>query len=114
MPELLKDKYYNYHSLHELALNFKTAYSLFQADNFVSDVMDNPWHELELKARIRKITICLGKYLPADYEQALNIIDSVIAGYPDGFNDSAFVIFPDFVEVYGQDECCLLYTSRCV
>ncbi|RHP36286.1 DNA alkylation repair protein [Lachnotalea sp. AF33-28] len=105
MPELLKDKYYNYHSLHELALNFKTAYSLFQADNFVSDVMDNPWHELELKARIRKITICLGKYLPADYEQALNIIDSVIAGYPDGFNDSAFVIFPDFVEVYGQDEC---------
>ena len=33
------------------------------------------------------------------------IIDQVVAGYPSGYNDYALIYFPDFVEVYGQDEC---------
>ena len=104
MPELLKNRYYNYESLHELALRIGAVYHAFQVDSFVGDVMDETWDGLELKARMRQITIHLGKYLPADYEQALGIIDQVIAGYPVGFNDFAFMCFPDFVEVYGQDE----------
>lgn len=66
--------------------------------------MDETWDALELKARMRRIAINLGKHLPADYEQALGIIDRVVAGYPAGFNDYASMYFPDFVEVYGQDE----------
>ena len=104
MSELLKNKYYNYDSIHRLALSLKAVYSSFQVDNFISGIMDETWDELELKARVRQIAINLGKYLPPDYEQALGIIDKVIAGYPEGFNDYSLVYFPDFVEVYGQDD----------
>lgn len=105
MPELMKDKYYNYNSIHELALRIKTVYPSFQDNDFVSDIMDETWNALALKGRMRQITINLGKYLPSDYEQALAILDKVAAGYPEGYNDNAFIYFPDFVEVYGQDEC---------
>lgn len=104
MAELMKNQYYNYNSLHELALRVKNVYPTFQIDTFVGDVMDETWEALELKARMRKITVNLGRQLPPDYEQILGIIDQVVAGYPAGFNDNALICFPDFVEVYGQDE----------
>lgn len=103
MPELLKDRY-NYEALYGLALRIKDVYPLFQADDFVGGIMDETWDELGLKARMRQIAVNLGKYLPNDYEQALGIIDQVIAGYPAGFNDFGLMFFPDFVEVFGQDE----------
>ncbi len=103
MAELLKNRY-NYESIHALALRMKAVYPSFQMNGFVNDIMDETWDGLELKARMRQITIHLGKYLPTDYEQALGIIDKVIAGYPAGFNDFTLMYFPDFVEVYGQDE----------
>lgn len=105
MPELLKNRYYNYNSLHELALRIRAAYHPFQVDDFIREIIDEIWDSLELKARMRKITINLGKYLPADYEQALRVIDKVVARFPPGFYDFSFLCFPDFVEVFGQDEC---------
>lgn len=104
MPELLKNRY-NHESIRELALRIKAVYRSFQTDDFVSSIMDETWDQLELKARMHQITINLGKYLPKDYEQALGILDQVIAGYPAGFNDFTLMYFPEFVEVYGQDEC---------
>lgn len=67
--------------------------------------MDETWDVLELKARMRRITINLGEYLPSDYEHALGILDKTIAEYPVGCVDSGLLYFPDFVEMYGQDEC---------
>lgn len=105
MPVLMKDKYYNYDSLHDLASRIKAVFPSFQENDFVDHIMNETWDALELKARMRQITINLGKYLPPDYKQALGIIDQVVAGYPSGYNDYALIYFPDFVEVYGQDEC---------
>lgn len=105
MPEQMKNKYYNYDSIHDLALRIKDVYPSFQADNFVGDIMNESWDALELKARMRQITVNLGRYLPTNYEQAIGIIDQVVAGYPAGYCDYALVYFPDFVEVFGQDEC---------
>lgn len=104
MSELLKDKYFNYASIHGLACNIRAVYPLFEMGDFVNSIMDDTWDGLELKARMRKITISLGRYLPADYEEALRIMDQVIACYPEGYSDFVFLCFPDFVEVYGQDE----------
>ncbi|GGP08633.1 DNA alkylation repair protein [Oceanobacillus neutriphilus] len=104
MADLLKNKY-NYELIHELALTIKSIHHSFQADDFINDIMDETWEGLALKARMRQIAINLGKYLPADYEQAINILDKVIAGYPAGSNDFSLMYFPDFVEVYGQDDC---------
>ncbi len=105
MPELMKDRYYNYNTIHKLAMCINSVYPTFPADDFIADIMDESWDTLELKARMRRITINLGKYLPPDYEYALSILDKAIAHYPVGIVDSGLLYFPDFVEVYGQDEC---------
>lgn len=104
MPELLKDKYFNYDSVYGLACDIRAVSPSFKADDFVNDIMDDTWDGLGLKARMRQITINLGRYLPAGYEEALRIIDQVVAGYPEGYYDLVLLCFPDFVEVYGQDE----------
>ena len=104
MPDLMKDKYYNYNTIHELAMCVNAVYPTFPVDDFIADVMDETWDILGLKARMRHITINLGKYLPPDYEHALGILDKAITDYPVGNVDSGLLYFPDFVEVYGQDE----------
>lgn len=104
MPELMKDRYYNYNTIHELATCIKAVYPAFLDDDFIAGIMDETWETLELKARMRHITINLGKYLPPDYGHALCILDKAIAAYPVGIVDSGLLYFPDFVEVYGQDD----------
>ncbi|MDO7906631.1 DNA alkylation repair protein [Paenibacillus sp. JX-17] len=77
-----------------------SAYTSFDQEGFIKSVMANPWEELSLKERIRKITHSLGAFLPASYPQALTILHKVnesCSGFP-------YLILPDFVEVYGQAE----------
>ena len=104
MAELMKNAYYNSGSISELASRIHAVFPSFQTNDFVDDIMDATWESLELKARMRQITVHLGKYLPANYEQALDILNDVVSGYPAGHNDNALIYFPDFVEVFGQDE----------
>lgn len=103
MPELLKGRY-NQESIHALAIAIKTVHEDFQVENFMDAVMDETWENRELKARMRKITICLGEYLPHDYEVALQILDQVIDKLSNRLNGFMLMCFPDFVEVYGQDD----------
>jgi 3-methyladenine DNA glycosylase AlkC len=99
MPELLKNML-NHESLREFALAVQSVYNPFSIDEFIGSTIDETWNSLELKARGRKVCENLGKHLPADYETAISIIDEVIAIY-DGF---AKYCFPDFIEVFGQDD----------
>ncbi|MDL2253046.1 hypothetical protein LJC49_03125 [Ruminococcaceae bacterium OttesenSCG-928-I18] len=103
MPEAMKERYYNKGSIGVLASRLKAVYPLLSLDDFVGEIIDETWDALELKARMRRITVTLGKYLPPDYRQALGILDKVIARYPAGYVDSGLLYFPDFVEVFGQD-----------
>jgi len=102
MAELLKD-IYNEGFLRKVAKDIHGVYSPFPVDEFVESVMDETWDALELKARMRQITLNLGKFLPQDYPEAIDVINKVAGNYGDwleGFN----LFFPDFVEVYGQAE----------
>ncbi|MCL2110195.1 DNA alkylation repair protein [Microgenomates group bacterium] len=99
MPELLKNML-NYNSLSEFALAIKSVYSSFAVEEFLASVMDKTWDSLELKARGRQITINLGRYLPADYKEAIGVLDKVAPIY----KGWGLFCFPDFVEVFGQDE----------
>jgi len=99
LAELLKDKL-NHKSLREFALIIQSAFNPFQIDEFLKSTVDNTWQDLELKARGRKITVNMGKYLPADYNKTIGILDKVVVKC-DGF---FCMLFPDFVEVFGQDE----------
>lgn len=98
MPEPLKNMF-NHASLSELASSVKSVYRPFQTDEFLNSIFDETWDTLELKARCRKITVSLGAYLPAEYTKALTILEKAAVRFPFA------VFFPDFVEVYGQDEC---------
>lgn len=60
--------------------------------------MDETRNNLELKARCRKISMSLGMYLPEDYKETLSILEKSVTGFYFAF------FFPDFVEVYGQDD----------
>ena len=93
----------NADSLREGATAIKSAYERFPVDEFVKGVMDETWDNLELKARMRQVTINLKKFLPESYTECLAILDKVADAYTSGL----FVLgmsFPDFVEVYGQDD----------
>ena len=90
----------NHESITKFAGGIRDVYQAFEVDGFLKAVMDETWEALELKARIRQISVKLGKFLPQDYKKALGIIDEVI----DKPGAMFCTIFPDFVEVYGQDE----------
>ncbi|EQG69856.1 DNA alkylation repair enzyme family protein [Clostridioides difficile DA00142] len=97
MPELLKNMY-NRESLYEVAVAIQSVYNSFKVDEFIKSTMDETWNNVELKARCRKISMSLGMYLPEDYKEALSILEKSVTGFYFAF------FFPDFVEVYGQDD----------
>ncbi|MGC6770053.1 DNA alkylation repair protein [Enterococcus sp. LJL51] len=99
MADLLKNMY-NQQSINGLAEDIQTVYPTFPIESFLSEVIDDAWADLELKARMRKISTSLGNYLPSDYEEALTVLDKVVANYSGFFG----ILFPDFVEVYGQSD----------
>ena len=99
MAELWKNKL-NLETVSEFAKTVKSVYPQFQADAFIKSTVDETWGDLELMARGRKITIGLKEYLPQDYEEALSIMDKVIADCDPFFK----MCCPDYVEMYGQDE----------
>jgi hypothetical protein len=77
MADLLKNMY-NHESLLKLALDIQSVFNSFQVDEFLKSTMDETWADLELKARVRQISLNFGKYLPTDYRTALGIIDKVV------------------------------------
>jgi 3-methyladenine DNA glycosylase AlkC len=93
----------NADTLRKGALAIKSVHEPFLVEEFVKSTIDETWAGLELKARGRQVTINLKKYLPEDYDECIAIIDKVVDSYSGGL----FILgmsFPDFVEVYGQDD----------
>lgn len=99
MAEPLKAMY-NEGFLRGFGTKVQYVYGGFDLEGFVAEAMRDPWEELELKGRMRRITETLGTFLPRRYEDALEIlfaIDEECVGFP-------YLIFPDFVEVYGASD----------
>ncbi|OPH59054.1 hypothetical protein BC351_22265 [Paenibacillus ferrarius] len=99
MAEPLKGIYHK-----AFLLNFgetvKAVYDTFDVHSFVQAVMDEKWEGLELKGRTRQISNVLGVYLPGSYEAAIEVLLNIYEkckGFP-------YLFFPDFVEVYGQED----------
>lgn len=99
MSAQLKDMY-NESFLRELGEKVHNIYLDFNLENFIDDTIIDDWDNLSLKERMRRIAETLGHHLPIRYEDALHVlfsIDESCTGFP-------YLIFPDFVEIYGQDE----------
>lgn len=106
MAEALKEQYYSPDFVQDLARRVKNAWADFDAAGFVQAVLSDGWEHLELKARTRRITLCLGRFLPQDYPAALAVLDKAADDYKQGCARPLYnlMIFPDFVEVFGQEE----------
>lgn len=102
MADAIKNRY-NYESLRTLALDIKSVFNGFQADEFLKATIDETWEKRGLKDRIIRISENLRKYLPADFETAISIIDQIVMNYGTWLDNFAG-FFPTFVELYGRDE----------
>lgn len=99
MAEPLKAIYHEVF-LQSFADKVKGAYPPFDKTAFIGAVLAPGWDELELKGRMRKITLSLGETLPTEYDQALDVLLAIY----DTCGGLPYLFFPDFVEIYGQDD----------
>ena len=67
--------------------------------SFIASVFADGWKDLELKARMRRISVSTRRALPEDYLEALPIIRNAASDF-EGYMS---MFFPDFVEQYGMD-----------
>ena len=72
-PFLLKN-IYNAEFLNTVVAEIALAFPVFPQKEFITDVFDQNWTQLELKQRIRHISFCLRKHLPESYATALSIL----------------------------------------
>jgi 3-methyladenine DNA glycosylase AlkC len=102
----LKDHLFNATKLELLSLPIQNAFPEFQTKNFQEEVLE-AFPKLELKERIAHIRECLKKYLPQNYQVAVNIL---LAALPkpldenltdDDFGDFIYAPYHDFVAHYG-------------
>lgn len=100
MPEALKNLYFTPDSIRHLAGCVAAEYPAFDRDRFLALVYTKGWDALELKDRMHHVARCLHATLPAGYADAIAILRRVIP-HISGFD---VMSFPDFVELYGQDD----------
>lgn len=98
MAEPLKNMY-SRPLLEDLATRISAKDDHFDKVRFIEAIFSGQWESLSLKERMRKITLALGQTLPKDYRKALCILQSLGNDAQKGL----FVLFPDFVEVYGLE-----------
>lgn len=85
--------------LQNFARRVSAVYPDFDQSGFLAAVFDSGWDNLELKDRFRHIAQVLGQYLPADYEQAILLLEA-LTGECRGF---PYMFFPEFVCLYGLE-----------
>ncbi len=102
----LKDQLFNAEKVAYLAAQFSAAWRDFPTDTFVAAVMAK-LPELELKARIIHISVCLQSVLPDNYPDALTIILKALppeldpARSDDDFGDFIHAPLSEFIAMYG-------------
>jgi 3-methyladenine DNA glycosylase AlkC len=84
-----------------LAKEIGGVYLGFDRDSFMETVFDEEWEAKELKARMRHISVSMGRFLPDDFPEAVGIVRRA-APILDGQSFAAMVL-PDFVEVFGLE-----------
>lgn len=99
MAELLKN-HINSSIIKSLAIQIAKNDSHFDAAAFKRNILDDAWPDRELKQRIRHVSQTLGETLHGSYREQIETLKKVAPQ----FSGLSGLIFPDFVEVYGQED----------
>lgn len=105
MANAFKDLY-NREFITTLLNHLSTLREDLDRELFVSSLFSKEWDNLELKERMRSITIHLHTLLGSDYSKNIETITELIpllqeSGYSNGGLE--FIFLPDDVEIYGLD-----------
>lgn len=102
----LKDHLFNPHKVAQLAREITAVHADFDSVAFEKEVTQ-AFPDLELKARIAHIRICLKKYLPQSYRAAVEVILKALPAplnphlTDNDFGDFIYAPYHDFVAHYG-------------
>jgi len=99
MAEPLKNLY-DQTFITNLAHQIAENYAAFDAELFIKLVLYKHWDQKELKQRMRHISECMRQTLPLSYKEQVNVLMQTAPS----FSGFTAMFFPDFVEVYGQDD----------
>lgn len=99
MAENLKNLFFTDEFIQDLGTAIKDVYAGFNQSKFNRLIYSGDWKNKELKQKMHHVSQCLKASLPEDFPRALKILTEVAPSFQ-GFNS---MVFPDFVEKYGQD-----------
>lgn len=100
MAEPLKNIFFTSESLQKFTEAIRLVFPEFDKEGFLTLIQTSEWEGMELKERMRHTTLCLGKTLPQNYRQALDILIKA-APLVKGFEAGSL---PDYVEVFGMED----------
>lgn len=92
--------------LEPFAAEVQGAWPAFQAQLFLNQLFDATWENLELKQRVRQISLVIRAYLPPDYPDALAVMVRTTERYLARHGEKLtfeYTFLPDFVETHGVD-----------
>lgn len=98
MGEPLKN-IFNEELIDNLVRGIQSEYKSFDGVGFFNTVLNDTWEQLELKDRMDRIAITLRKFLPEDFEKAVDILNSITMN----FKGLGHMVFPAFIENFGLD-----------
>ena len=105
----LKDELYNLQKVEMIAREIQEVYPSFESSDFTKEVVES-FPTLELKERIYHIRNMLYKYLPKDYNEAVNVLLEALppeldnAKTDDDFGDFIYAPYSEYVTTYGCNE----------
>lgn len=105
----LKDELYNPKKVEMIASEIKEVYPAFEASQFTKETVAK-FPKLELKERIYHIRDMFKKYLPSDYQEAVNILVQSLpqeldpSKSDDDFGDFIYAPYSEYVTAYGCNE----------
>ena len=113
----LKDELYNAQKVGLIAKEIQEVYRDFDASSFTTDTLQ-AFPILELKERMYHIRDMLQKYLPHDYEEAVNILLKALppeldpSQSDDDFGDFIYAPYGEYVTAYGCNEKYLNFSLQ--
>ncbi|TFD99898.1 DNA alkylation repair protein [Jeotgalibacillus sp. R-1-5s-1] len=78
----------------------KLGHRLGFEQEFCQKSYSTDWDDLSFKERVRRLSVTMHDFLPDSFDQAAEWLEK---NAPD-FNGLAGIVFPDYIEVYGQED----------
>lgn len=99
MPTPFKDLFFSKQFVEQLAAALAQRQPQFDAATFVDRCLQAPWPELELMARMQRLSEHMHLFLSGDYPERIQLLESIA---PELQGEGRLVL-PDYVARYGLD-----------